>query len=193
MTSATHNMGNRLNFAQLNAYAMQYGAVLGGWMIALLALWYASLRVDALSWGVALMWVGSPVLAWYLTVRCRHDIGAESPFGFSKAYLHTLAMGVYASLVVAAFVYLYLAFLDGGSVWARYEAYLNRPDVAEQLQASGLLEQLAPVTGQPTAEAFVNSLRAIPAATYALATIYMNLFVAPVVSVPVALFAKARR
>lgn len=182
------NQSNR--FKQTNAFAMQYGLLLGAWGIISLCVMGLSLRLPSLSFIAMLMSVGSPVIAVMLTSRFRKaSATAEEGFSFGKGFLFAFMTGIYASIWVAVFVYVYMAYLDGGYFFNAYEAMVRQPEYAAQLEESGIMASLEPAGGL---EAVIDAMRAIPPANYAGMVIYLTVLTSPVVSALVALVCRRR-
>lgn len=177
----------KVTFRQTNAFAMQYGAVMGVWGLVANACFVGSFSMPGLSMLFLLLSVSSPVLAVFLTRRFRAHVAPQGPFMFHQAFLHTLLMGVYAAIWVAFGVYIYLAYFDHGYIFDAYLNSLNDPALQEQMQQLGMTEQIAMMTGGGTPHDFVKALQAIPPANYAAMTLYMSLLLAPVISLFVAL------
>ena len=173
---------------QTNAYAMQYGTLLGLWGIVSLVVLGASLSVPLLSSLSTLLFLGSPVCAGWLTVRFRREVStAEEGFTFGRAFLFNFVQSIYASLLIALFVFVYLQCLDGGYIWSAYERMFAIPENKLLLEQSGLLDQ----TGGSVAH-FIEALQRIPAAQYAGMVIYMTLLSSPLFSALIALITKRR-
>lgn len=178
------------SFSLTNGFAMQYGAVLGLWRVAACAAFVFSFAYPGLSSLYLLMAVASPVLACLLTMRFRRHVVPAGPFTFGQGFLHTLLMGLYACVWVALAVYVYLAYFDGGFFFDSYAVALRRPELVAELERSGLKEQLELATGGKGLEGLVDAMRAITPATYSAMVIYLNIIIAPLVSLIVALLCR---
>lgn len=177
----------KVTFRQTNAFAMQYGAVMGVWGLVANACFVGSFSVPGLSMLFLLLTVSSPVLAVFLTRRFRGHVAPQGPFMFHQAFLHTLLMGVYAAIWVALGVYVYLAYFDHGFIFDAYLNSLTDPALQAEMERLGMTEQIAMMTGGGTPTDFVKALQAIPPANYAAMTLYMNLLLAPLISLFVAM------
>ena len=129
----------KVTFRQTNAFAMQYGAVMGVWGLVANACFVGSFSMPGLSMLFLLLSVSSPVLAVFLTRRFRAHVAPQGPFLFHQAFLHTLLMGVYAAIWVAFGVYIYLAYFDHGYIFDAYLNSLNDPALQEQMQQLGVI------------------------------------------------------
>ena len=100
-------------FKQLNAFAMQYGIALGAWGMLSLVTTGVSLKITSLSLLSSIVTLASPVIAALLTSRFRKSTTTpEEGFTFGRAFLFVFTTGFYASIWIAAFVFLYLAYWD---------------------------------------------------------------------------------
>lgn len=180
---------NANRFKQTNAFAMLYGLVLGAIGILSLCAMGLSLQISIFSFISTVLTIGSPIAAAYLTIRFRRAVMVETEgFSFGRGFLFTFMMGVYASIWVALFVFVYLAYLDGGSFFDIYEARLTQPELVAEMRRSGVLAQLADAGTSPTG--LVDAMRAIPPAQYAAMVIYMSILAAPVFSAIIALIVR---
>lgn len=159
---------------------MQYGLLLGIWGILGLCVMGLSFKIPSLSIISTLMTIGSPIVAVFLTIRFRKAvIDIEEGFSFGRAFLFTFMTGIYASIWIAVFVYVYLAYMDGGYIFNAYEAMLTQPEYTAQLQESGFMSTINAAGGLDN---FVDTMRSIPPANYAGMVIYMTIFSAPFIS-----------
>ena len=127
-------------FKQLNAFAMQYGIALGAWGILSLVTTGVSLKITSLSLLSSIVTLASPVIAALLTSRFRKSTTTpEEGFTFGRAFLFVFTTGFYASIWIAAFVFLYLAYWDNGYIFNAYESLLSSPEYAGSMQQSGLM------------------------------------------------------
>ncbi len=120
---------NTLKFKQTNAFAMQYGLLLGLFAIAGVFMSVLSLQLPSLSFIGTLLTVGSPIFAGFLTTRFRSQVSTpEQGFSFARGFLFTLMLGLYASIWLSVFIYVYLVWFDHGHVFEHYDLMLSRPE-----------------------------------------------------------------
>jgi len=164
------------SFRQTNAFAMQYGLLLGAVSLAAFAAFIGSFAVPALSTLFLLLSLFVPVLAVLLTLRFREAVaGKTEPFSFWYGTGHTLLAVLYASVWLAVGVYVYFAWMDHGFFFNSYLEMLHRPEVQEALKANALLEMQSEAGGAGPEE-LVEALRGIGPASYAAMAIYLCLF-----------------
>ena len=174
------------SFKQTNAYAMQYGALLGLCGMASLACMVLSFKYPVMSWLSNIFTLGSPFLAGYLTIIFRRNVMIpELGFSFGRGFGYTFLMGIYATLWVALAVFVYLAYIDNGFLFDSYEKMMLQPEVVSALRESGTWDMIQKDFGSVTK--LVNTFRAISPAQYAGSIIYLSILVAPFISAIVAL------
>jgi len=180
---------NTNKFKQTNAFAMQYGVVLGIIGILSLCAMGLSFHISIFSFFSTLLTVGSPIVAALLTLRFRKAVMVETEgFSFGRGFLFTFMMGAYASIWVALFVFVYLAYIDNGAFFDAYEAMLTQPELVAEMRRSGVMEQLAAAGTNLTD--IVATMRGISPAQYAGMVIYLSILAAPVISAIIALIAR---
>ena len=158
-------------FKQLNAFAMQYGIALGAWGILSLVTTGVSLKITSLSLLSSIVTLASPVIAALLTSRFRKSTTTpEEGFTFGRAFLFVFTTGFYASICIAAFVFLYLAYWDNGYIFNAYESLLSSPEYAGSMQQSGLMNSL----NANSVSDMIDAMRSISPAGYASSVIYMS-------------------
>ena len=177
-------------FSQTNSWAMVHGLLLGAWGVLTLAFACISLICNPmLGWAGEVMFVGSPIVAYFLSKRFRWCVAGDGTFSFGRAFSHTFLMGLYATVWVALATYVYLAFVDNGRVFDAYEAQLQRPEVMAEVKRLGMTQTWEDMGG---ATKMVNVMRAVGAGNYAGMIVYLSLFVAPIISAVIAVMLKRK-
>lgn len=184
---------NRPNstFAHTNRFAMQNGLYLGGWAILCLLLSGLSFTYPILNLpAFILSTAGSVFFATTLTHRFRK---ATTPltetFTFARGFTHSLLMGLYAALWVTVFVYIYLRFLDHGAVFDAYLRQLQAPEMQKSLRESGMEVALRSYGG---VKGFVNQLRDISPADYAMGFFNLSIMANPLISLIIGLICRKK-
>ena len=163
-------------FKQLNAFAMQYGIALGAWGNTLLSN-HGSILENHLSFtskqhcharfashrGIA-----------HIKIPQEHNHPRRG-FTFGRAFLFVFTTGFYASIWIAAFVFLYLAYWDNGYIFNAYESLLSSPEYAGSMQQSGLMNSL----NANSVSDMIDAMRSISPAGYASSVIYMSFMTNP--------------
>lgn len=134
-------------------YAREYGTFLGMvWILqAFLVMRALSVLTGATGAGQCallsilsvLTGVGSLVLACYLGRRLRTKLPERASLSYGRAYVFVFVMMVYAALLQAAFVYVYMQFVDHGTILQNLQSFVNDPQVAAQMRGAGMGPMLA--------------------------------------------------
>jgi hypothetical protein len=175
-------------FAQINAFAMQNGVVLGIWALLAQCAMVGSFTCGILSMVNFMMMLFTPIILFLLTKKFRRAVAPTGVFTITQGFLHTLLTTIYASTWVAIGVYIYLSYVDNGYLFDEYVAYFNRPEVVELLSQKEVQQELAVVLQGLTLEEVINGLRSVPPATYSMMVFYGNLMVSPLLSLVIAIF-----
>lgn len=176
---------------QTNAYAMQYGVMLGLVCIGAFAAFMGTFAYAVLSTLALLLCVAVPVLACLFTLRFRDEVsGRAEAFGFARGFLHTLLMMFYASIWLALAVYIYFAYIDGGFFVDAYVATLRSPEVQSVFEQNAELRELYGNVGTEELELAIEQLRGVSPAHFAAASVYLNMMTAPVLALFVGLVAR---
>ena len=173
--------------AQINAFAMQNGLVVGIWVLLTQCAMVGSFTYGVLSMVNLMMLLFTPIMLLLLTRKFRTMVVPTGVFTITQGFLHTLLTTVYASTWVAIGVYVYLSYFDGGYVFDAYVSYFNRPEVKELLAQKEVQQDLAAAMQGLTLEEVINGLRCVPPATYAMMVFYGNLMVSPLLSLIIAI------
>lgn len=169
-----------------SGYAMEYGTWVGVSWVAVFALYVGGLRSQSVLMlmlaFVALL--SLPVLTISLARRFRQTLAEDEQFGFGRAYLWSLVTLMYACLLTAAAEWAYFSFLDRGALLALFESMLNSPDMARSYEMMGM--------GQPLeeAKATLDLFRSLSPIDITLILLNQNIFVAMLLALPMALFAR---
>lgn len=184
-------INSRYSFAQINAFSMQNGLILGLWTLLALLAMLLSFTYSMLSLVSAIMLIFAPILLFLLTKKYRSLVATEGFFTITQGFLHSFFTMLYAATWVALMVFVYLSYLDKGYVFDAYTMYFNRPEVQEILAQKEMQAQLAIALQGMTIQEVVDGLRFIPPATYAGMIFYLNLLFSPVISLLIGLFLKS--
>lgn len=173
----------QINFRQTNAYAMQYGIILGIWATASLSCFVLGLSYPPLSTLSLMLTLAFPVVAILLTLRFRREVSEALPFSFSRGFTHTLLAVLYAGIWAGIATFVYMAFFDHGYLFDQYLTNLNQPEMQQLLAQSGMSEQIKQSTGGLSLQQVIEQLREVSAATYAAMIIYLYTLSAPILAV----------
>ena len=184
-------MENKLPLGQINAGAMQGGIVLGIFGMLSLVVFRWSLVIPFCSTLFGIMFIATPIVATYLTLRFRNvNYGLKAAFPFMNGFLYTLFTGFYASVWIALLVYVYLQYFDHGQIFMDYTQSIDTPEMQQYLRASGMDAELSRISGMHGVKGLVAVMQSMGAATYAAMSIYFALIFGPIISAVIGLFTR---
>lgn len=178
------------SFRQTNAFAMNYAVLFGLYWVVGLLCFVNSFSFSGASTGFVLVFVSVPFVGFWLLRRFRRRV-CGGWLTFSRAYLFSLLLYFYASLLLAAACYVYFEFVDGGAFFNGYMAYLNSPELKE-LFASGGLEKATGGFSLADMKEMAGMLQELSPVAMAANVLDLSIFSGMLVSLPAALLAMRR-
>ena len=176
---------------QTNAYAMQYGVMLGLVCVGAFAAFMGTFAYAVLSTLALLLSVAVLVLACLFTLRFRDEVSERTEaFSFGRGFLHTLLMLFYASIWLALAVYVYFAYIDGGFFVDAYVAMLQSPEVQSVFEQNAALREMYGNVGTEELSLAIEQLREVSPTHFAAASVYLNMMTAPILALFVGLVAR---
>ncbi len=113
------------NQPTLQEHAMRYGTAMGIFWACKFALFPLGMNMPLLLIFFFILTMSVPVLG-YLFARRFRDLQCEGSITFSRAYLFTAFMYMFASLFVALIHYLYFRYMDNGLIVGTYQEMVNQ-------------------------------------------------------------------
>lgn len=142
------------NQPTLQEHAMRYGTAMGIFWACKFALFPLGMNMPLLLIFFFILTMSVPVLG-YLFARRFRDLQCEGSITFSRAYLFTAFMYMFASLFVALIHYLYFRYMDNGLIVGTYQEMVNQmatiatADMQESMEqfrtALDILSNLSPL------------------------------------------------
>ena len=172
----------RLNFRQTNAYAMQYGALMGVYVVVAEACFVLGLKVNVLMSVQSLLTLAYPFVLLMLAFRFRKQVSEGLPYSFGRGFFFTLLVVLYSGVWAALVALLYLQIFDHGYLFQTYLELITRPDMVKAMQESGLTAQVQASTGGLTPAQVVEHLQQTPASVFAAIILYAFILSAPIFS-----------
>ncbi len=128
-------------YVQLKAFARQDGALLSILWIGALICYIQGLTNPLMGMAAMVIIVISP---FYAANRLRHfrDYAREGIISFGRGYAYTVLTFFYASLLLAAALYIYFAFLDNGYLLGKFTEMLSTEENRQVLKMYGMTEQI---------------------------------------------------
>lgn len=160
----------------LQKYAMHFGTLMGAYWILKFILFPLGLTIPFLLFLFIGLTLGVPFMGYYYVRMYRNKVCAGQ-IGFLHAWLFTVFMYIFASLLTAVVHYIYFRYIDHGYVIDTYSVLMNQamqtgiPGMEEYTQqlkdAMEAIRQLTPIdiTMQLISQnVFYGSLLALPTA-----------------------------
>ena len=113
------------NKSTLQEYAMRYGTAMGIFWACKFVLFPLGMNTPLLLIFFFILTLSVPILG-YLFARRYRDLQCEGTITFSRAYLFTAFMYMFASLFVALVHYLYFRYMDDGLIVSTYQGMIDQ-------------------------------------------------------------------
>ena len=128
-------------YIQLKAFARQDGALLALLWIGALICYIQGLTSPLMGMRALILIVVSPFFA---ASRLRHfrNYAREGIISFRRGYAYLVLTFFYGGLLLAAAIYVYFAFIDGGYLMAKLSDSVQSEEGRRILQSYGMLEQM---------------------------------------------------
>lgn len=169
---------------------MQWGAVFGlYWCLGFL---FMILGVDSPVARLLQLTVilSAPFLGIRLTRHFERQVRSDAPVTFSRAYVFSLMMYFFASVVLAAAAYIYFSYFDHGSFIEKNIAQLEQPEAQELLNTPQMKEQLSSLLEASGFKDLKEMLRSVTPVMFVANIIDLNLLIGIVLSIPTAWLGK---
>jgi hypothetical protein len=168
-------------YIQLKAFARQDGALLSLLWIGSLICYIQGLTSPMMGLLAVMLIVVSPFFA---ANRLRHfrNYAREGIISFGRGYAYTVLTFFYGGLLLAAAIYVYFAFIDGGYLLAKFTEMMHSEEGRRALQLYGMTEQMNEGLKQ------LGSMRPID---YALNMLTINIMMGFFLGIPIAAVMKA--
>ena len=165
------------NKSTLQEYAMRYGTAMGIFWACKFALFPLGMSMPLLLIFFFILTLSVPILG-YLFVRKYREQQCEGVLNFSKAYIFTIFMYMFASLFVAVIHYLYFRYMDNGMIVNTYQGMIDQMNAVATGDMKESLEQFR------TALDVVSSLTPLE---ITLQLLTQNVFYCSILAIPTAL------
>lgn len=128
------------NKSTLQEYAMRYGTAMGIFWACKFALFPLGMSMPLLLIFFFILTLSVPILG-YLFVRKYREQQCEGVLNFSRAYIFTIFMYMFASLFVAVIHYLYFRYIDNGMIVNTYQGMIDQMNAVATGDMKESLEQ----------------------------------------------------
>ena len=165
------------NKSTLQEYAMRYGTAMGIFWACKFGLFPLGMSMPLLLIFFFILTLSVPILG-YLFVRKYREQQCEGVLNFSRAYIFTIFMYMFASLFVAVIHYLYFRYMDNGMIVNTYQGMIDQMNAVATGDMKESLEQFR------TALDVVSSLTPLE---ITLQLLTQNVFYCTILAIPTAL------
>ena len=128
------------NESTLQEYAMRYGTAMGIFWACKFVLFPLGMSMPLLLIFFFILTLSVPILG-YLFVRKYREQQCEGVLNFSRAYIFTIFMYMFASLFVAVIHYLYFRYMDNGMIVNTYQGMIDQMNAVATGDMKESLEQ----------------------------------------------------
>lgn len=128
------------NKSTLQEYAMRYGTAMGIFWACKFVLFPLGMSMPLLLIFFFILTLSVPILG-YLFVRKYREQQCEGVLNFSRAYIFTIFMYMFASLFVAVIHYLYFRYIDNGMIVNTYQGMIDQMNAVATEDMKESLEQ----------------------------------------------------
>ena len=128
------------NKSTLQEYAMRYGTAMGIFWACKFVLFPLGMSMPLLLIFFFILTLSVPILG-YLFVRKYREQQCEGVLNFSRAYIFTIFMYMFASLFIAVIHYLYFRYMDNGMIVNTYQGMIDQMNAVATGDMKESLEQ----------------------------------------------------
>lgn len=186
-------MTRQQSFRQANAFAMLDGLWLGlyccfGFLCVIKGM--GSSTLGSLGTMVTL---SVPVLGCFFARKFERQVRDDAPVGYGKAYLYSILLYFYASLILAIFAFVYFNWFDHGVFAQNYIVALNSPEVREVMEQGNFNLMLGSASSQSGLETVEELVRSVTPVDMAAGLFNMNILIGLLLALPTAAFGCTRK
>lgn len=186
-------MDRHLILKQTNAFAMFNGLFFGiycsiGFFCAVKGMTNSTMSILGL-----MITITVPVMGFYFARKFERQVREDAPVSFGRSYLYSLMLYLYASIVLALFVFTYFHWFDKGAFADSYVTMFNSPEVQAALKQSGMDRSIDETLRQNGFNNVREMLSSISPFDISCGILNMNILTGVVLAVPTALFGRTRR
>lgn len=177
-----HYMKMTENRSYLQKYAMHFGTYMGVYWVLKFILFPLGLTIPFLLFLFVGLTLGVPFLGYYYARLYRNKI-CGGYISFAQAWIFTIFMYLFASLLTAVAHYIYFAYIDGGFVTDTYLNILNEASNSQLASMQPYMEQL---------QSMIELVGSMTPADITLQLLSQNVFYGTLLAIPTALFVMKR-
>lgn len=179
-------------FRQTNAYATQLGGLFGlYWCVGLLCM-VAGFKVPLFQAAYPIVVMSAPFVGFALASHFGKQVRNDAPVDFSRGYLFSILMYLYATIILASIAFIYFHLFDHGSFINANIEQLNRPETRTLLESPGIKEQINQMLLQTGFSSLAEMMKSFTPIMIAANILDINLMLSIILAIPTALFAKTK-
>lgn len=134
-----------------------------------------------------------PVMGCYFARKFERQVRDDAPVSFGRAYLCSVLLYIYASVLLAACVFIYFQWFDKGAFVDSYVMAFNSPETQAALKQSGMDASFDEAMRQSGFRSVREMLSSISAFDMSSTMLNMNVMAGLLLALPTALFGKTRQ
>ena len=134
-----------------------------------------------------------PVMGCYFARKFERQVRDDAPVSFGRAYLYSVLLYIYASVLLAACVFIYFQWFDKGAFVDSYVMAFNSPETQAALKQSGMDASFDEAMRQSGFRSVREMLSSISAFDMSSTMLNMNVMAGLLLALPTALFGKTRQ
>lgn len=180
------------SFIQANAFAMVDGLKFGIYCCLGFLCTVKGLGGTTLATLGILVTLSAPFLGIFLARRFESSVRSDAPVGFGKAFLYSVLLYLYASIILSIVAFVYFNWLDHGAFVNSYISVISAPDMQSALRQAGLEQMFSDTAHQSGFSNFEELLRSIRPIDIAMSLFNFNIIMGIILSLPTALVALLR-
>ena len=137
--------------------------------------------------------IGVPVVGGVLAYRFEKQVREDGPVGYGKAYMYSVMLYLFASILMTLFSFAYFQWMEPGSFASTEIEVLSSPEAQKAFNGVDIFQALNSMARQEGFKSYEDYLHSISAIDIAATIFNMNFFLSIFLALPTALFGKSRR
>lgn len=171
---------------------MQLGGIFGLYWCAGLFCLIGGISVPFVQLLYVLIMLSAPLVGVMLARHFEKQVHADAPVLYGRAYLFSLLMYLYATILLACVAYIYFQMFDHGSFIEANIAYMARPEVKAFMDAPDIKQQIQSVLTTTGFKDIPELLRSVTPIMISANIVDVNLLFAIVLSIPTAFLSQTK-
>ena len=179
-------------FSQTNAFASLYGLWFGLWWILGFLLMTAGTGSPLCQTGLWLNVLFAPIVGIWLARRFEREVRPDGFVTFGRAYVFSLLMYLYATLLLALVAYVWFAWVDRGHFVEANIAQMQSEPMKGVLESEPLRSEIEALLSASGFKSLEEMMRSVTPLVVCANVMFYNIIMAFVLSVPTAWMSKSK-